>query len=133
MTTAIAAIATNGAANLMRRGRIDDLQLSYVKMRVLDADAGPPGSFRTFVNAGARLQSGYEPTRTARGGAPPRPALSRCVGAVRLTRGRRGPRPGDRRARPLQTAPAARRGGARLPAQRAAQRLPHLAPHRLPP
>ena len=56
-----------------------------------------------------------------------RPPVPRRLGAVRLARGRRGPRAGDVRARALAAAHAARRRRAVLPDARPAQHVPHRA------
>ena len=68
--------------------------------------------------------------RTAR--RPPRPALPRRVGALRFAGGRRGPRPGDVRARALAAATPSQRGRPRLPPARAAQHVPQRAQNEEP-
>src|SRR3954469_23392848 len=64
--------------------------------------------------------------------APRGPAPPGRLGAVRFTRGRRGPRAGDVRPRAGEAAPAARHGRARLPDAGAAQHVPDLAARRVP-
>ena len=59
------------------------------------------------------------------------PPVSRRVGAVRVARGRRGPRPGDLRPCALAAPRAARGRRALLPPARAAQHVPHISSHGL--
>src|SRR3954451_18553615 len=63
---------------------------------------------------------------------PPRPALPGRLGALRLARGGRGPRPRDLRAPARAAAPASQRGRPRLPPARAAQHLPEPEAQREP-
>src|SRR3954454_6438110 len=58
---------------------------------------------------------------------PPRPALPRRLGALRLPRGRRGPRPGHLRPRARAAAVPAPRGRPRVPAPRAPEHVPERA------
>ena len=86
-----------------------------------------------YARNGRPPSSDAAPARPRPARRPPRPALPRRVGALRLARGRRGSRPGDLRARARPPAPAPQRGRSRLPPARAAQHLPEPEADREPP
>ena len=107
-----------------RHTRMRDLCREARERRAPVAD----GSARSYARpartgCGRPIRNGA-PTRPRQARRPPRPALPRRVGADRLAGGRRGPRPGDVRARALAPALPAQRGRPRLPAARAAQHVP---------